>query len=105
MFYEIATLIKETRKAKKITQAQLAKALGMSPATISNIENNSINEIGIRKILSIMHYLGLELIPTAIKKYDYNEMLAASEKERAELAKQPDNQKTRREKWPGLYQD
>ncbi len=59
---EIGQLIGKTRKRKKLTQTQLASQLGMSRATISKIENGTIPEIGIRKVLSLCAALGLELV-------------------------------------------
>ena len=49
------------RKHRRITQAQIAKQLGMSRSTISGIENGTISEIGIRKMLNLCDALGLEL--------------------------------------------
>jgi HTH-type transcriptional regulator / antitoxin HipB len=60
-FDEIGKLIQKSRKAKKISQQQLGQSLGMSRSTISGIENGTIHEIGIRKILSVCAALGLEL--------------------------------------------
>ncbi|MDQ5921984.1 MAG: HTH-type transcriptional regulator / antitoxin HipB [Pseudomonadota bacterium] len=60
-FQEIGGQICKTRKAKKITQKNLGSQLGMSRATISGIENGTINEIGIRKIIAICEVLELEL--------------------------------------------
>lgn len=54
-------LICKARKNRKLSQAALAGQLGMSRATISGIENGTVSEIGIRKILSICAALGLEL--------------------------------------------
>ena len=59
---EIGQLICETRKSRKLSQASLGQQLGMSRATISGIENGTVPEIGIRKILSICAALGLELL-------------------------------------------
>lgn len=58
----IGRLICKTRKSRKLSQASLAQQLGMSRATISGIENGTVPEIGIRKILSICAALGLELL-------------------------------------------
>ena len=66
---EIGTLIRETRKSKNITQASLAKQLGMSRASISGIENGTITEIGIRKIIALCDALGLELQVQKKAKY------------------------------------
>jgi transcriptional regulator with XRE-family HTH domain len=61
MLYEIGQNIRHERKRRKLTQGQLAEVLGMSRATISQIENGTVQEIGFRKILRILEVLGLEL--------------------------------------------
>jgi len=58
---EIGQLMRRARKGRKLSQADLGRQLGMSRATISGIENGTVPEIGIRKILSICAALGLEL--------------------------------------------
>jgi HTH-type transcriptional regulator / antitoxin HipB len=58
---EIGQLICTARKSRKLSQEKLGQQLGMSRATISGIENGTVPEIGIRKILSICAALGLEL--------------------------------------------
>jgi transcriptional regulator with XRE-family HTH domain len=59
---ELGQLICKTRKTRKVSQANLAAQLGMSRSTISGIENGTVGEIGIRKILSLCTALGLELL-------------------------------------------
>ena len=59
---DIGQTIARTRKRQKITQASLAAALGMSRATLSGIENGTVPEIGIRKVLSLCTALGIELV-------------------------------------------
>jgi transcriptional regulator with XRE-family HTH domain len=61
MLIEIGEQIKKVRKAKRITQGEIAKALGMSRTTIGQIENGTIREIGVRKLFRILEFLGLEL--------------------------------------------
>lgn len=58
---EIGKIIRETRKAQQLTQAAVAKPLGMSRATISGVENGTISEIGVRKLMALCAALGLEL--------------------------------------------
>lgn len=60
--YEIGQLIRKARKGRKLSQSSLGQQLGMSRATISGIENGTVSEIGIRKILSLCVALGLELL-------------------------------------------
>jgi transcriptional regulator with XRE-family HTH domain len=49
------------RRAAGRSQADLARALGMSRATISAIENGTVREIGVRKVIALAAALGLEL--------------------------------------------
>jgi HTH-type transcriptional regulator / antitoxin HipB len=58
---EVGLLIRQTRKAAGRSQAALAHPLGMSRATVSAIENGTIGEIGIRKVMALCAALGLEL--------------------------------------------
>ena len=59
---EIGQIICKARKIRKLSQGSLGQQLGMSRATISGIENGTVSEIGIRKILSICAALELELL-------------------------------------------
>lgn len=61
MIFTIGKQIRTERKRQKITQARLACDLGMSRATISQIEQGSVQDIGVRKLIRILEYLGLEL--------------------------------------------
>ncbi len=61
MLIEIGKQIKKARKARRITQGEIAKALGMSRTTIGQIESGAIQEIGVRKLIRILEFLGLEL--------------------------------------------
>jgi transcriptional regulator with XRE-family HTH domain len=61
-FKEFGESIALMRKEKKISQGQMAKDLNISRATISTLENAKTGDIGLRKILQIMDYLGCELV-------------------------------------------
>jgi transcriptional regulator with XRE-family HTH domain len=61
MLFDIGKQIRETRKSRKISQAALAKILGMSRTTIGQIENGTVQEIGVRKLIRLLDFLGLEL--------------------------------------------
>jgi transcriptional regulator with XRE-family HTH domain len=61
MLFNIGSHIKFERKQRKISQGKLAHDLGMSRATISQIESGTVQEIGVRKLIRILEYLGLEL--------------------------------------------
>jgi transcriptional regulator with XRE-family HTH domain len=58
---EIGKRLREARTAASRSQEEVARSLGMSRATISAIENGTVNEIGIRKVMALCAALGLEL--------------------------------------------
>jgi HTH-type transcriptional regulator / antitoxin HipB len=57
----IGTTIREARRTAGRTQAYLAASLGMSRATISAIENGTIQEIGVRKLAALCAAIGLDI--------------------------------------------
>ena len=61
MLFVIGRLIREARKRQNVTQSEAAKAAGIGRSTLSQIENGTIQEIGIRKVIRILDFLGLEL--------------------------------------------
>jgi transcriptional regulator with XRE-family HTH domain len=61
MLFEIGTEIKKVRKRRNITQEKMAKDLGMGRSTICQIESGVVQDIGVRKLIRILEYLGLEL--------------------------------------------
>lgn len=65
---ELGLLIKNLRKSAGLSQARLAERHGMSRATISGIENNTIAEVGIRKVAAILEGLGYELTATPTRR-------------------------------------
>jgi transcriptional regulator with XRE-family HTH domain len=67
---EIGIEIRKARKEKKITLLQLGNELGMSVATLSQLESGSVNELGIRKVLRILDKLDL-MISTKPVQYGY----------------------------------
>jgi len=58
---EMGRQLREARKARRLSQGELAQSLGMSRATISAIENGTVGEIGVRKLMALATALGLEL--------------------------------------------
>lgn len=61
MLFMIGEHIRTARKRKCISQQTVAAALGMSRTTIGQIENGTVQDIGVRKLIRILEYLGLEL--------------------------------------------
>lgn len=64
----IGRTIKNLRKQKGLSQSELASQLGMSRSTISGIENNTVPEIGIRKVEAILNVLGYTLTAVAQRR-------------------------------------
>lgn len=58
---EIGLALRQARKETGQSQAALAQSLGMSRATISAIENGTVAEIGVRKLMALAAAVGLEL--------------------------------------------
>jgi len=61
MLLEIGKEIRSARKQHRLSQGELAKNLGMSRATISQIECGTVQEIGVRRLMRLLDSLGLEL--------------------------------------------
>jgi HTH-type transcriptional regulator/antitoxin HipB len=59
---ELGQKLREARKSRHLSQGELASSLGMSRATISAIENGTVGEIGVRKLMALATALGLELL-------------------------------------------
>ena len=57
----IGDIIREARRSAGRTQAELAASLGMSRATITAIENGTIQEIGVRKLAALCAAVGLDI--------------------------------------------
>lgn len=53
--------LRNARKQHRLTQADLSERVGISRATLSGIENGTVAEIGIRKVMALCSALGLEL--------------------------------------------
>jgi transcriptional regulator with XRE-family HTH domain len=62
---EIGAALRDARRQRDLSQAELAQSLAMSRATISAIENGTVSEIGVRKLMALATTLGLELTLTA----------------------------------------
>jgi len=60
-FFELGQCVATLRKNKKVTQQQLSLDLNIARATISNFENGSRADIGLKKVLQIVDYLGYEI--------------------------------------------
>ena len=60
-FKELGKEIASLRKRKKVSQKELSENLHISRATISSFENGNSVDIGFKKVLQIIDYLGFQL--------------------------------------------
>ena len=65
---QLGQTIRAHRKNRQMTQAELSKLLGMSRATLSALENGTVREVGIRKVMAVCSVLGLELVAQPIQQ-------------------------------------
>ncbi len=57
---ELSSKIKELRKEKNLTQEQLEEYSNITKKTISKMENGFCDEVGIKKVETILDLLGYE---------------------------------------------
>lgn len=57
---ELSNKIKELRKEKNLTQEQLEEYSNITKKTISKMENGFSDEVGIKKVETILDLLGYE---------------------------------------------
>ena len=60
-FKELGEQIAELRGVKKVSQQHVADAIGVSRATINALETGRAGDVGVRKVLKILDYLGYEI--------------------------------------------
>jgi len=60
-FKELGEKICELRGIKKISQQQVADAVGISRATVNALETGRAGDVGIRKVFKILDYLGYDI--------------------------------------------
>jgi len=60
-FKEFGKNIAKLRKEQNISQTTLSKDISISRATLSSLENGKGVDIGFKKILDIVDYLGYEI--------------------------------------------
>lgn len=58
---ELAQAVRTARLARGLTQAELAARAGLSRETLNLLENGLVRELGIRKLLSVLQNVGLDL--------------------------------------------
>lgn len=78
---ELGSEIRRARKARGLTQAQLAHAAGLSRETLNLLESGLVRDLGIKKVLAVIDHLGLNVTlqqGTRPRRPDYVHMACAS---------------------------
>ncbi len=60
-FQQLGFEIRKGRRARGLTQAQLARAARVSRTTLNQLENGVFPDLGLRKVQAILDHLGLTL--------------------------------------------
>ena len=58
---EIGTLVRERREALGLSQERLARLSGLSRATINQLENGTLVDLGVSKLANLMNLVGLRI--------------------------------------------
>ncbi len=78
----LGPVIRQARKAKSLTQAQLAQRAGVARTTLNQLENGVFPDIGVRKLIAIFQIVGQRLTvlpaPDERGKPDYVRMACTS---------------------------
>lgn len=80
-FQGISREVLQRRLASGLTQAELARRVGLSRATVNAIENDSVSDIGIRKLGDLLGELNAGLVVAPLegkRKPDFLKMAATS---------------------------
>jgi HTH-type transcriptional regulator/antitoxin HipB len=83
-------LIRDAREKSDLTQAELARRLGMSRATISRLENGTIEELGVRKLALLCDRLGLEIVVRPRRPPILHEAYEQNRRERRDALRETD---------------
>ena len=89
-FTEAGDIIRQARDKAGLSQAALARALRMSRATVSKIENGIVEEIGVRKLAQLCDRLGLDIVVKERRPLTLHEAYAKNRQERREAFRETD---------------
>jgi transcriptional regulator with XRE-family HTH domain len=82
VLHELGRAVRKARIARRLTQAQLAAAAGLSRNTLNRLENGLFPDLGVKKAQAILETLGMELTIKPVKaksgKSDFVGMASSS---------------------------
>ena len=82
-FSALGQFLKHRRQAQGITQQRMAQDLDISRSTINAFEQGRAGDVGLRKVLKMLDYLGFELEPMPQSPFpSFEQLRAARENER-----------------------
>lgn len=61
-YSELGQQLAAFRPQQKITQQEMADHIGITRATINALENGRSGDVGVRKVLKILDYLGYQIV-------------------------------------------
>lgn len=61
LLQSIGLKLRQARLARNMTQAELAKAAGLSRTTLNRLENGLFPDLGVKKLQRLLEYVGLTL--------------------------------------------
>lgn len=94
-FAALGPVIRQARKARALTQAQLARQAGVARTTLNQLENGVFPDLGVKKLMAILEIVGqrLAVIPAARERAepDYLRMACALAGTRVREPLRPDD--------------
>jgi len=66
LIQELGRAVRNARTQRRLTQAQLAAAAGLSRNTLNRLENGLFPDLGVKKAEAILGKLGMELTVKAV---------------------------------------
>ena len=88
---ETGEILRSARRTAGLTQAELARRLAMSRATLSQLENGVIGDLGIRKVALICDRLGLEILVRPRRALTLQEAYSRTREERQAAFQETDS--------------
>ena len=83
--FEVGQQIRSARKAKGLSQRELAERSGVSRARLDSLENGRASDLGFRNVVRVLNALGLDLrlVPAGGRRPTLDELMQEQEGLRA----------------------